>query len=1082
MKINFIPDEVLKLTDSSDILGTKPYSETIFEIVKKCDGSKNIGLFGSWGSGKSTILRTLENLIEQNNTKKTGKIAYFEFDAWKYSQDDFRRSFLIELTRTFKISYESKLKKLLYNESSFEDPEQTKYSFNWLNLPNWILFFLVVFGFWFYFQNLIAVNQDIRAVISLLSITISLLSTATSKIVNAYKVVVKESKIVEPERFEAIFDEVITEVTTKRSSTYKVYKWILKKPRRTKYSKVVIVIDNLDRCDDENLMETLNTVKNFLEHKRVIFILPVDEKGISSFLSQKTDNADEYLRKIFHLIIRLKEFSNKELLEFTNSLNDNYDLKLTNSSIRIICQEFTNNPRKIIQFLNNYQSEIWLTGEQSKKSYIDGNVIKNNHSFFIKLLIIKYEWKDLYDEILHDKTLLNKINQVITNLKPDENELYPIVKTNIRLTDSQRNFLFSTQDIHCSKIEPFVLNIDLDKDLPDDIENFIRQDNYQELVNYLQDENISLDEEKLLQKMDEVFADLTYKHQEYEFIAIPTLKLLIDFVLDDKQDDFRSVLKENHKDYPFLNSLFRDTRLDGLLEKFDFKRLNDTTKWFLENINDDLFKSLASHVSTRFFGSSIINDENERIDYFIETFKNTGKLSIIKKEFSNKINGRPEGVSKIESIKDYKIASQIISNPTYKSLSSKLNDSDTKGTYRLAKLCSDYTRNNEKDKVSRKHIIRYYLTEMVEFYSSDSITESVYTDYKSYFTKLNELLTTGLNLELSDAEKNTLTYLNNYFFQNYIPNFNEEKHYELYESFFEFAKNLMFYAKNYNSISYRTDYFDRYLKKDYSSKVSLKINKILLEDVENFATYDYPFATTLIILYSDAKKPNIPYGKTLIRMVEKTDDENGLIESDIESIILRTINVFAHFHNKESISLIKRLKNPVGNQFLKVLNNDLGIYTESYIKNVKLLEDSWFYGDAILNYLKKPIQSKEAKDYHIFRGKLSTVVNYFSVEETNGFIQNLIDEIYELTVYKWLRKSYKILSTQTYDVYLDNLINAHRNGIVRHNDFFEWIIDIPKESFSENRKDQFKEYINKLGITHKTYVPKKDNALSHLSS
>lgn len=95
MKINFIPDEVIRLNTENDLLGTKPYSQTIFQIVNKCKGKKNVGLFGSWGSGKSTILMTLEDLIDKHNIERDDnekkinehkKIAYFEFDAWKFSK------------------------------------------------------------------------------------------------------------------------------------------------------------------------------------------------------------------------------------------------------------------------------------------------------------------------------------------------------------------------------------------------------------------------------------------------------------------------------------------------------------------------------------------------------------------------------------------------------------------------------------------------------------------------------------------------------------------------------------------------------------------------------------------------------------------------------------------------------------------------------------------------------------------------------------------------------------------------------------------------------------------------------------
>lgn len=1082
MKINFIPDKVLKLNNETDLLGTKPYSKTIFEIINNCDGKKNIGLFGSWGSGKSTILKTFEDLIDIHNSKKNknDKIAYFEFDAWKYSRDDFRRSFLIELTSKFNIKYKSKLQKLLYSESSFEDPVQNNFRFNWLSFPDWIIFFLVVFAFLFYFLPILNLNKNLKATVSLIVLTISLLSKATTNTINKYKVVVKENKIVEPERFETIFDEIISEVTTKTTISNFIYRWIEKLQKKPKYSKVVIVIDNLDRCDDENLLVTLNTIKNFLEHEKVIFILPVDEKGISSFLSQKTDNPDEYLRKIFHLIIRLKSFSKKELFEFTNRINESYKLSLNSSSMRIICQEFTNNPRKIIQFLNNYQSEMRLVDEQSKMGFIDGDYIQKNLSFFIKLLIIKYEWKTLYDEIIYDKNLLNKINSVITNVEPDNNNQYLINRTNVNLNDAQRNFFFSTQEIHCSKIDPFVLNIDLDKDIPDEIESFIRAANYNEISNYLKNDEIDFNEYKLIQKINEVFSNLTFKHREYSFIALPILKLLIEFVLDDKQQKFKSTLIKNKKEYTFLKSLFKDQKLKDIFDKFDFERLTKASKWFTDNISDDLFNSFVSHLkSTLFNPKNTLEKENKKISFFINTFKDTGKLETIKKEFSSKLDTHPE-LTRIDLFKDYDIASKVITPSTYKLMAKKLNDDKLEGKYRISIMCSDYLINNQKDNITREHLINYNINQLEDLYKTETISENVYSDYRDYFGQLNKLLTINVNVEFSESLKGVLVDLNTYFHQLYVKDFDENKLFDLYKGFFELIRNFIFYTKIFNSTSDRTKYFGNYLKKDFSTKISLIINEILHQDVVRHEVYDYPFSETLIELYKNHKKPNFPYAKTLFEMLEKSNEDEGLSKSEIEEIILRTINVFSIYSNKVAVSLMKRLKKSVGNQFLKELNADTGVYTDYYVKNVKTLKDKWFYGDSILNYLKYPLINSKGT-YPNFRGRLVIISQTFSVEEQSNFIQALIDNS-DTRVYKWLRLSFTIIPKKVFDVYLMNLIFAHENNVVGHNDFFEWIVKIPKKHFYKNRLAQFVNYLNELEVNHKTYKPKKDNAKIYLES
>src|SRR5690606_6412112 len=98
-----------------------------------------------------------------------------------------------------------------------------------------------------------------------------------------------------------------------------------------------------------------------------------------------------------------------------------------------------------------------------------------------------------------------------------------------------------------------------------------------------------------------------------------------------------------------------------LFAKLDFEKVVDGTKWFFDNTNDDLFLSFLNHLKSKYLGSNVIDDENEKIDYFINAFKNTGRLSSIKREFSNKLNGKPEGVSTIKSLKEYDIASQVIS-------------------------------------------------------------------------------------------------------------------------------------------------------------------------------------------------------------------------------------------------------------------------------------------------------------------------------------------------------------------------------------------------------------------------------------
>lgn len=855
--------------------------------------------------------------------------------------------------------------------------------------------------------------------------------------------------------------------------------WIKKFVKKPNYSKVVIVIDNLDRCDDENLLITLNTIKNFLEHKNVIFILPVDENGISAFLSKKTDNADEYLRKIFHLIIRLKEFSKNELLEFTDKINDNYSLGLNNSSIRIICQEFTSNPRKIIQFLNNYQSEVKLIEEQSKLNYVNEKFVQSNIDFFIKLLIIKNEWKTLYNEILYDKKLLNKINNVITNLEPDNDGLYSVDRSNVKLNDTQRNFFFSTQEIHCNNIDPFILNIDLDKDIPDELEDFIRNGNYSSIVEYLGSEDNTLNEYKLIKKIGDVFSSLTFKHREYSFIALPVLKLLMNFVLDEKQDEFKNVLIKKKDEFTFLKSLFKDSKIETLFDKFDFEELTKATKWFSDHVNDDLYKSYINYYKKNIFSSgTTVDKEVDKIDFYFQTF-DKDKIKDVKNDFSKKLLSTPE-MTDIGSLEDYNIAQNVITKTTYRTICRKLkNGAIEKSEYQYSNLCFIYATNNNTDKVAKENLLSYFFNELEEFYKTEDIGENVYADYQSYFDKINSLLNAQTSIELTSTFKEVIENINTHFYLQYDVDFNEDELLDIFTSFFELTKNLIFYTKNFKSIAYRTTYFDDYLKTDYSSKISAKICDILYQDVDKHLVYDYPFSETLILHYEEFKKPNIPYAKPLMLMVEKTNKEKGLSGEEIDRVILRTINLFAIKKREPYISYLKRLKKTAGKSFLEILNKGTGVYNNHYIKSVKLLKDELFYGESIFNFLNSEL-SKSNGSFSTFKSNLKEVSNIFTTNEQVSFLQEIIDNS-NSKVYKWLRSSYNILDKKVFDVYLSNLLNSHKTRIVGNNDFFEWIIKIPKEKFYKKQKKQYIEYLKSLDIRHKTYKPKKEKALEYLT-
>ena len=87
------------LTDQVEAVDKTPdmthvhVAEHINSLINKTREGINIGIEGGWGTGKSTVVAILLDLL-----KKTSENFAFYFDAWAHEGDHLRRAFLESLT------------------------------------------------------------------------------------------------------------------------------------------------------------------------------------------------------------------------------------------------------------------------------------------------------------------------------------------------------------------------------------------------------------------------------------------------------------------------------------------------------------------------------------------------------------------------------------------------------------------------------------------------------------------------------------------------------------------------------------------------------------------------------------------------------------------------------------------------------------------------------------------------------------------------------------------------------------------------------------------------------------------------
>lgn len=402
MNRQFIPDREIVLSKDTDLLNTSIYANNLVNLIKSAPQGQvfNIGLFGSWGSGKSSIIATTK---EQLKSSKDSKVKFVTYDAWKYANDSFRRMFLFEVQKELGFKRTSLMEKF-YQNSNQEVDINSKIS----PLKVW----LMVAGSIFVLLLVSILNIDIEYKISIYSLMalLSVLIGILTGCFNQLKVSVSKPFMFAPEQFEQCFQEMMEEAL-KPNIIQRAFKFITRNPDYISHKQIVIVIDNIDRCNREQSYNLLTDIKTFLcdEHFNIVFVIPVDDEALRKHILNTSHNnnmdecardKEEFLRKFFNVTLRIKPHQPTEMFEFAQKLNTKYALGFNSATINIASKEYAKNPRRVIQLFNNLSVEL--------ENY-DVEFASKYETLICKILIIREEYNIFYKELLNDYTLFDKL-------------------------------------------------------------------------------------------------------------------------------------------------------------------------------------------------------------------------------------------------------------------------------------------------------------------------------------------------------------------------------------------------------------------------------------------------------------------------------------------------------------------------------------------------------------------------------------------------------------------------------------------------------------------------------------------------
>jgi hypothetical protein len=428
MKRQFVLDKEISLSKENDYLKTEIYANNLSEIINNAPINKvfTIGLFGDWGTGKSSIIETSRTNIE---TEKKSKVRFIIYDAWKYSCDSFRRMFLLKVQEELKQEQTKEMERFYQSENAETKPKQV-FNIKGLSITITALILLVIIISVLPIE--IEWKSPIISIITLLGLLISVLNG----LFHTLKISINKPALFAPEQFEECFKQMMGISLKKECCIIRHIRKVIEYVRRGEATiigldKIVIVIDNIDRCHSTMAYQLLTDIKTFLsnEEYNIIFVIPVDDQALKKHLfnnatsdgNQCNKDKEEFLRKFFNVTLRIKPHQTLEMQAFARKLNEKFKLNFNNDTLSLAAKEFATNPRRIIQLFNNLSTELNL--------YEDDFAAKNE-AIICAIVILREEYGSFYDKVLKNSTLLKRRPKAVTENDSDE------LKSFLRVADS----------------------------------------------------------------------------------------------------------------------------------------------------------------------------------------------------------------------------------------------------------------------------------------------------------------------------------------------------------------------------------------------------------------------------------------------------------------------------------------------------------------------------------------------------------------------------------------------------------------------------------------------------------------------
>ena len=362
----------------NDAIGRNNEVFNFSKLLSTLEGPYSVAIDSEWGSGKTFFVKQVKMLLDSLNPQS--KVD-------KETSDKILKKFNLD-------------KELNENSEKVDDSIYSIYFDAWKNdaddepIKSLIYDIMLELDFKYNFSNTKLTDAGIQALKFLTPVIGGAVETG-SKILDSLLSEEELKPFIKKKSFEKEIQNFISELPNERGN------------------KLVIFIDELDRCNPAYAVKLLEQIKHYMEDDRIIFVFSVNINQLQHTIKHhygNNFNATKYLDRFFDLQVKLPKANMMKFYE-NMGLNNSENYTINTICVSII-ETFDFSLREIVRLYQN----VKVATENFKEDMYDSNSQGFLNYCVIPIMIaIKLSDRDLYTNVIEGRNS-EPISKIFSNL------------------------------------------------------------------------------------------------------------------------------------------------------------------------------------------------------------------------------------------------------------------------------------------------------------------------------------------------------------------------------------------------------------------------------------------------------------------------------------------------------------------------------------------------------------------------------------------------------------------------------------------------------------------------------------------